>query len=325
MLLKGALALSCTTALAATPSTEAGAVAKVKWTAVDSVNVAKFNSDLVRGKPTIDVAIYVPSNFDPAFDKLSVERMVEGLATAKQIYKPAGVQINLLYVKTGVVDPKFLSLQANEIPRVPDTEYINSYESSKRHPTELTEMARQAFESMVEVDENSPNTIYLIALQDVVLPFLEISEGRNWTVKMVRTGGLSFPSYSYVNTIPRDYRGVMTITNLSTPNRLERTIAHEIGHKVMNVSHEYKDTHPAHEVYAEGGLMLYGQGTDIPSGEEGRWHLERLHLSPYVYRQAADGTKKWNRDYLEHGHYYDPIYGEKSVKFPGAAIMNPNW
>lgn len=322
--LHGALALMCSGAVSA-EMRGLPAVEKVQWTPVASVDLASFNSDVVPGKPSVDVAIYVPSNFDPSFDKVSVTRMLEGLRIAKEIYRQAGLQVNLLSVKTGAVDPKFLSIQANEIPRVPDTEYINSYESSKRHPAELTEMALQAFQSMVEVDDNSPNTIYLLAFQDVVFPFLEISEGRNWTVKMVRTGGLSFPSYSYVDTIPRPYRGVITISNLSTPSRLSRTIAHEIGHKVMNVSHEYKDTNPAHEVYAEGGLMLYGDGVDIPSGEEGRWHLERLLMSPYVYRLSPDGTKQWNRDYLESGHYYDPIYEEKVVKFPGATIMNPNW
>jgi len=303
----------------------ANPVPMVKWSPVSSVNLKQFNSDIILGKPTIDVVVYVPSNFDPAFDKVTASRMLEGLKTAKDIYRPAGLQINLVAVKTGAIDPKFLSIQANEIPRVPDTEYINAYEANKRHPAELTDMALQAFQSMVEVDENSPKTIYLIALQDVIFPFLEISEGRNWTVKMVRTGGLSFPSYSYFNTIPKPYRGVVTITNLSTPNRLRRTIAHEIGHKVMNVSHEYKETHPAHEVYADGGLMLYGDGIDIPSGKEGRWHLERLLMSPYVYRTAPDGTKKWNPDYKEGGHYYDSIYEDKVIRFPGAPIMNPNW
>lgn len=325
LMLQGTLAVMFANAAAAETHGTPVPVEKVQWNPVASVDLASFNRDVVAGRPTVDVAIYVPSNFDPAFDKVSVDRMLEGLRTAKDIFSVAGVQINLLWVKTGAIDPKYLSIQANEIPRVPDTEYINSYESSRRHPTELTDMALRAFQSIVEVDENSPNTVYLLALQDVVFPFLEISEGRNWTVKMVRTGGLSFPSYSYVNTIPRPYRGVITITNLSTPSRLSRTIAHEIGHKVMNVSHEYKETHPAHEVYAEGGLMLYGQGVDIPSGEEGRWHLERLLMSPYVYWVAPDGSKRWNPDYIEGGHYYDPIYGEKSIRFPGASIMNPNW
>jgi hypothetical protein len=318
-------ALAALSFAAATPALSAPAARPVAWKPVPSVDLAAFNKGLEPGKLTMDVAIYVPSNFDPGFKKVSVEQMVEGLRAAKEIYRPTGVQIRLVSVKTGAIDPRFLAIQSNEIPRVPDTEYVNSYVGSQRHPTEPTQMALSAFKTMVEPAKDSDRTIYLIALQDVIFPFTELAEGRNWTIKMVRTGGLSFPGYSYHGTLPRELRGVITITNLSTPNRARRTIAHEIGHKVMNVSHEYKTTDPAHEVYAEGGLMLYGKGEDIPSGAEGRWHLERLKLSPFLYRLGADGRKQWNPDYKEGGHYYDPLYGDMVVHFPGQSKMDPNW
>ena len=144
-------------------------------------------------------------------------------------------------------------------------------------------------------------------------------------IKTVRTGGLSFPTYSYLNNIPDEHRGVITITNLSRPDRLRRTIAHEIGHKAMNVSHEYLDMNPEHEIYAEGGLMIYGKGEDIPSGREGRWHLERLLMSPFVYTQDSNGRKTWNQDYKENGHYYDPIYGSFIVNFKGTNVIDENW
>lgn len=323
--LLAALAALCLHGAAAAPALAAPAIKPVAWKVVPSVDLAAFNKDLEPGKPTMDVVIYVPSNFDPSFKKLTLEQMLEGVRAAKEIYRPAGVQINLVTVKTGVVDPRFLAIQANEIPRIPDTEYINMYEGNRRHPSELTDMARQAFQSMIEPRKDSDRTIYLVALQDVIMPFLDRSDARNWTVKMVRTGGLSFPSYSYWNTIPRPYRGVITLNNLSTPSRARRTVAHEIGHKVMNVSHEYKETSPAHEVYADGGLMLYGSGEDIPSGAEGRWHRERLLMSPYLYRLRDDGTKQWNPDYKDGGHYYDPLYGDKVVRFPGTPSMDPNW
>ena len=300
-------------------------VRPVAWKAVEAVDLAVFNKDLVAGKPTMDVVVYLPSNFDPSFNKLTLAQMLDGIRAAKEIYRPTGVQINLVAVKTGAVDPRFLAIQANEIPRVPDTEYLNMYEHNARHPTELTDMARRAFQSIIEPRKDGDRTLYLVALQDVIMPFLERSDARNWTVKMVRTGGLSFPSYSYHRTIPRAYRGVITLDNLSTPSRARRTIAHEIGHKVLNVSHEYKTTGPAHEVYADGGLMLYGSGEDIPSGVEGRWHRERLLMSPYLYRLRPDGAKQWNPDYKEGGHYYDPLYGDKVVRFPGQPSMDPNW
>lgn len=310
-------------AAAAHPTRER--VAPVAWREIASADVDAMNRDLVAGRPTIDVAVYLPSNFDPGFDKVSLPRMLEAVRAAKQIYGRAGVQIHLLWVKTGAVDPRLLAIQSNEIPGVPDTEYVNTYEASRRHPTVPTQMALGAFESIVEPDADNARTLYLIALQDVIFPFVEPAEGRNWTIKMVRTGGLSFPAYSYYRTLPPRLRGVITVTNLSTPSRQRRTVAHEIGHKVMNVSHEYRDVDPAHEVFAEGGLMLYGAGEDIPAGADGRWHRERLLLSPFVYRLRADGSKAWNPDYKEGGHYYDPLYGDKVVRFPGRSAMDPNW
>jgi len=323
--LLAALAALCLSGAAAAPASAAPAAKPVAWKAVESIDLAAFNKDLVPGKLTMDVVVYMPSNFDPDFNKMTSAQMLEGIRAAKEIYRPTGVQIKLVAFKTGVIDPRFLAIQANEIPRVPDTEYINMYEGNTRHPSELTDMALRAFQSIIEPRKDSDRTIYLVGLQDVIMPFVDRADARNWVVKMVRTGGLSFPSYSYWNTIPRGYRGVITIDNLSTPGRQRRTIAHEIGHKVMNVSHEYKETSPAHEVYADGGLMLYGSGEDIPSGAAGRWHLERLLMSPYLYRLKPDGTKQWNADYKDGGHYYDPLYGDNVVRFKGTPNMDPNW
>jgi hypothetical protein len=297
----------------------------VEWKLIDTIDVVDFNKDLRPGKLTLDVGVYFPNNFDSAFKKVTLARMMESLRAAKEIYEPTGVQINLLWVKTGAVDPKYFSIQANEVPGIPETEYINMYEHMKRHPAELTPIAKEAFTSMIEPDIQNSRTIYLVVLQDVFFPFLEVSEGRNWTMKTVRTGGLSFPTYSYCNTLSTAFRGIITITNLSRPDRLRGTIAHEIGHKVMNVSHEYMSTNPGHEIYAEGGLMLYGDGEDIPSGKDGRWHLERLHLSPFLYKLNEDKSKAWNDEYKEGGHYYDPLYGDKVIRFNGKAEIDENW
>lgn len=298
---------------------------KVIWRIDNTVNVESINSDLEAGKRTIDVGIYFPSNLDTAFKKVTLEKMMESFKAAKEIYQPTDVQLNLLWVKKGVVDPKYFSIQANETPGIPRTEYANMYQHMKRHPAVLTPHARSAFDHIVEPDENNHRTIYLIVLQEVFYPFLDVSEGRNWMIKSVRTGGMSFPTYSYVKNLPEQFRGVMTITNLSRPDRLRSTIAHEIGHKAMNVSHEYMGQDPENEVFAEGGLMLYGQGEDIPSGEKGRWHLERLHLSPFIYRLGSNGSKNWNNDYKEGGHYYDPIYKNKVIHFNSKPPIDENW
>jgi hypothetical protein len=297
----------------------------VQWIIIDTIDIADFNRDIIPGKLTLDVAVYFPSNFDPEFKKVTLPRLLGSLKAAKEIYKPTGVQINLLWVKTGKVNPNYFSIQANKVPGIPETEYVNMYKHMKRHPAELTALAKNAFQSIIEPDENNFRIVYLVAFQDVFYPFLEVSEGRNWTMKTVRTGGLSFPTYSYCNTIPSALRGVITITNLETPDRYRSTIAHELGHKIINVSHEYMNTNPGHEIFADGGLMLYGDGEDIPSGKKGRWHLERLLISPFLYRLDDYQTKIWNKDYLEGGHYYDPIYGDKVINFIGKAQIDKDW
>lgn len=305
--------------------TDEKVIDQVVWIPVDTIDVENFNKDLLPGKLMMDIGIYFPSNFDSAFNKVTLARMMESLRAAKEIFEPTNVQINLLWVKTGVLDPKYFSIQSNEVPGIPGTEYVNMYEHMERHPAKLTPLAKEAFTSIVELDNQNSRTIYLIALQDVFYPFLEVSEGRNWTMKTVRTGGLSFPTYSYCNTLPDQFRGIITLTNLARPDRLRGTVAHEIGHKVMNVSHEYMSTNPGHEIFAEGGLMLYGDGEDIPSGKDGRWHLERLHLSPFLYRLDENDSKIWNEEYQEGGHYYDPLYGEKVIHFSGKAEIDEDW
>ena len=297
----------------------------VNWSRIDSIDINEINSDLVKGKPTVDIGIYFPSNLDSTFTKVTFNKMIESFFFAKEIFKPTGVQLNLIFAKTGNINSSYLSIQANEVPGIPDTEYVNLYDNSRRHPSIPTNHAINAFRSIIEEDINNSRTIYLIALQDVFYPYLTLAEGRNWMMKTVRTGGLSFPSYSYIDQIPKDLRGIITITNLSTEDRYRKTIAHELGHKLINVSHEYNDINPGFEVFAEGGLMLYGSGEDIPAGKEGRWHLERLLLSPYLYKVDERGNKIWNNDYKEAGHYYDPIYDNYVIHFLPEPQINDDW
>ncbi|WP_291076112.1 hypothetical protein [Hyphomonas sp.] len=314
------LALSlggCATTDARAQSFETSAVTdKVQWSHVGSVDVAAINQDLVAGKPTVDVGLYYPSNLHPAAaDILPLDGLIAEFLNAKKVFAPTGVQLNLLFVKTGEVDPRHLAITASKWESdLPSGGYGNLYVQSEIHPAEMTDAATEAFESIIETEANNSRTVYLVGLQNVYMPYYEdLDGGRNWAPKIVNTSGLSFPSYTYADTIPTRLRGVITLTKHDVINKL--TIAHELGHKLMNVSHEYRETSPAHEIRSDEGLMLYGSGTQIPSGEDGRWHQERLLLSPYVYRIDDTGQKVWNADYEAGGVYYDPIYGDFAVQF----------
>ncbi|QDV09860.1 hypothetical protein Poly30_54200 [Planctomycetes bacterium Poly30] len=273
--------------------------------------VLRINADLVPGPLTMDVAIVIPSNLDPGFDLVSVPQMLDGIRSAKEIFGAVGVQIRLLWVKTGPVPDQHLSITSTDLLTGPGSKHAGMYTNFQRHPRPLSAGARAAFESLVPRDEANDRTLYLVVLQDVFYPFFASSGAGNDLVPTVTpTSGLSFPPYIHGREIPRRLRGVITISNLTAGANRFKTIAHEIGHKTLNVSHEYRTIDPEFEVVGEGGLMIYGAGVEIPSGADGRWHRERLERSPFLYREDESGKKLWNPDFEDGGHYFDPIYGD---------------
>jgi hypothetical protein len=293
----------------------------VQWREIREADVERINAQLRAGEPTVDIGIYLPENLDPAFLKtFSVDRFLAEFSNAQEIFAAAGVQLRLAWIKTGTVAPEYLEIQSNDMNgKTPPGRRVNLYVDSVRQKSSLAPEARLAFDSIVERDELAARRVHVIILQDVFMSFFEPVDERTWESRTISTGGLSFPTYSY-HDLPQHLRGVITVTRNDAGRRL---LAHELGHKLINVSHEYRDIAPQHEVRAEGGLMLYGSGTEIPSGAEGRWHRERLHLSPYVYRVGSDGKRIWNRDYVEGGHYYDPLYGDLVVRYEPEPVVHP--
>lgn len=286
-----------------------------------SVRIDEINSDIKTGDPTVDVGIYYPSNLDAAFvDAVPLSGLIDEFLEAKRVFAAAGVQLNLLWVNSAPIDPKYFSIIAsNTEVDIPSDGYSNMYIEATRNPGALSEATRGAFEAIIGHDENNSRTVYLLVLQGVYTSYYETDDnGRNWSPRLVRTGGLSFPTYIHGNSIPTRMRGVITLTRHD--RKYKRIVSHELGHKLMNVSHEYLEQSPQHEIVGEGGLMLYGSGTDIPSGEDGRWHRERLLMSPYIYRINEKGTRIWNPDYVEQGFYYDALYGDKVVHFDGVRL-----
>lgn len=291
------------------------AAARRRWDPVDGADLGAVNSDLIDGEPTVDVRIYYPSNLDaPHHEKVSVELLDFGFRKAKEIFAEAGVQLRLDAFTTGELAPRFFAIDSTRSrDEIPGPRFVDMYRGAERRPSELSDDALGAFEAIVAPDEGNDRRIHLIVLQDVFMTFFEQLDERTWQRKTISTGGLSFPGYMYGATMPRHLRGVITITDLVKSKDSWKTIAHELGHKLMNVSHEYRDVSPQHEVNADGGLMLYGSGTEIPAGAAGRYHRERLHVSPYIYRIDDGGARAWNPDYAGDGFYHDPIYAGISV------------
>lgn len=187
----------------------------------------------------------------------------------------------------------------------------NMYERMRVQRSTLTLKAERVFEAIIEPDERNDRTVYVVGLRDVFMSFYEQNEEGEWVLDTIPTNALSFPTYSLEDRMPRRLRGVISMQNAFISRKV---IAHELGHKLMNVSHEYRDLDPRNEIGTEGGLMVYGNGIDIPSGEAGRWHLERLLLSPFLYRLNEDGERVYNPDYAGTGDYFDAIYQGYTVR-----------
>lgn len=292
---------------------EASQSPKVAYRELSAIRLPEVNQDLKAGRPTVDVAIYLgesagePHGYVARSDEL--RKSFEG---AKRIFAKAGVQLKLTSVKRVIVPPAWLSLQANEVRGKPAPKGVNAYVGYRSAGWALSANASQAFDRIIERQAHNHRTIYLLYLKQVRMAFHDHSKEGGGKIKSISTGGLSLPAYLLETRIPRRIRGAITICRNS--GITGRLLAHELGHKLINVSHEYREIGPQFEVRGEGGLMIYGKGTEIAAGKEGRWHRERLHLSPFIYHLQADGARKWNADYKETGHYYDPLYGDKVIR-----------
>ena len=286
------------------------------WGIPVPIDLESLNADLEDGQATVDIGIFHPSNLEPAHrQRVELETVIDGVLEARRIFALVGLQLAVVSVRTGLVDPELLVFHAeapgSELPR---GRYANLYKESQKRPSRLSSTALAALESVIGNGPDHDRRIHLVVLEDVFISFHDRIDERTWQLKTIATNALSFPAYTHRDTIPRHLRGVITLTNLGRPQSW-KTVAHELGHKLINASHEYRDSDPQHETYGDEGLLQYGSGTDIPSGRDGRFHWERLHRSPFIYRRDASGSKTWNPDYLDGGGYYDPIYEGLTVDF----------
>ena len=250
-----------------------GAWDRSTWGAPVPIDLESFNADLEDGRATVDIAIFYPANLEPAHRrKVELDMVLDGVAEARRIFGVVGVQLALVSVRTGPVDPELLVLHAetpgSELPR---GRYANLYQESQKRPSRLSSTALAVFETVIGNGPEHDRRIHLVVLEDVFMSFHDRIDERTWQLKTLATNALSFPGYSHRDTIPRHLRGVITLTNLARATSW-KTVAHELGHKLINASHEYRDIDPQHEVYGDEGLLHYGAGTDIPSGPDGRFH-----------------------------------------------------
>lgn len=267
-------------------------------------DVSALNADLDPTLPTADVAFYLTEGGTIRWDG-----MVRGIERAREVFGEVGVQLRVVYAVELDVPEDWQRLDASRLSEPtspPELRERDLYAHLQEEAAVLTERNEAIFDALVAhfpetaLELDPQRVVHVLDLRSVPLSYYEHVDGQ-WVLDTVGTGGLSFPPYMHGDRIPAHLRGVIT---MSGPGPL----AHELGHKLINVSHEGVGACPSFEAYGED-LMLYGSGSRIPSGLEGRWQAERLHLSPFLHREV-DGVAVYNDDFVEGGHYADPIYGE---------------
>ena len=292
------------------PDSEAVESTDVVAQVVRVIATDSLNTDLRPDLPTVDIGMYLLETESERYrERMPQDEIIRRYRLAKGVFGQVGVQLNLLWIKTVSLNTDDLEIEANVMAGLPAGDITNLYEKSRQQRSTLSPEAEAMFEAIIEEDAANARTVYLVGMEDVIMNWYEQQADGAWVVRSDPTNALSFPSYTLEDRIPDRLRGVITVQNIF---KSQKIIAHELGHKLINVSHEHREISPAHEVDAEGGLMVYGEGIEIASGAEGRWHLERLMRSPYLYR-LENGEKVYNQGYRETGHYADPVYGNLIV------------
>lgn len=241
------------------------------------------------------------------------EIKVEQLRFAKSVFKTRNVQLKIIDAKKLNYPKEWQHLTEDKYLVGAKNLYngVDFYEKFKLQQPILSEKAQHAFKSLVNFSNitNPENTIFIISMIEVRTSWFEIDDNENWNLKVADTRAMSFPPYIWGERISKSIRGVITIQR---SDKL-KALAHELGHKLINVSHEGGGICPKAEVKGNNGLMVYGDGVQIESGLMGRWHLERLMRSPFLYT-IKNKSLNYNKDFIKGGEYSDPIYGKYFIK-----------
>lgn len=263
-------------------------------------DITGLNDTIADDVPTVDIVLFHSDQLAMSWNTMKSE-----FRTADAAFRKVGVQLNLEKAMNVTFPEEWNNRLAYDLIDLPDSgvspTFYDMYNTTR--PT-LTDTIEMAFTDFTYDEENKARTIFIIPLKGIEIVFAEKNTNGTWKVSNpVATGALSFPTYILQDRIPRDLRGVITMEQSSGV-----TMAHELGHKLINVSHEGLGVSPAFSGNTIPGLMGYGGSTVIYGGETGRWHQERLLLSPFIYK-TNNGEKTYNPDYATNGAYTDPIYG----------------
>jgi hypothetical protein len=267
---------------------------------IQEYDISGLGEPLEENVHTVDIVIFHSDHTEVTWEELQEE-----FQTADRVFRSYGVQLNLIKALDVNHPPSWKGMHAGKATNKPeDGMDLDFYELIDYEQDHLPEELESIFNAFLADEEDSERTIYIIPLSDLTISWFEKDENDQWVDVQATTSAISFPPYMLADRIPKHLRGVISFQR-SRASR--RTMAHELGHKLINVSHEGLDVCPKGDGTDIPGLMGYGESFEIFGGEEGRWHQERLLRSPFLYK-IVDGKKVWNDEYENGGTYDDPIY-----------------
>lgn len=288
----------------------------LKVQAVEAIDVREFALPLPQDTPIVDLVIHMVREAPVTW-----ETMREQFRVAREVFLEAGVFLNLREARWISIPRDWLVVECGrDITHPLKNELLirDLYAFIKATRDGLPEKTEAIFSAIAGQTKDAAHTVQVITLGGVSM--WNPIEGDDGFVawEKISTSAVSFPSYMYSGGLPERLAGVITFNPSDawfkrSQGTQHKTLAHELGHKLINVSHEGAGVCPQAEVKSEVSLMVYGKSTLIGGGLEHRWHRERLHLSPFIYR-LKNGKQVWNQPYQGVGAYDDPLYGRYIVR-----------
>ncbi len=273
---------------------------------VGEYDISGLNGPLNENMHTVDIVIFHSDNTEVTWNQLQEE-----FQTADRVFRSYGVQLHLKKALDVTHPSSWKGMAAGKATNKPQDDMdLDFYDLIDYGKDVLPEKLESIFDAFLANEDSPERTVYIIPLSDLTISWFEKDENDSWSEVDATTSAISFPPYMLADRIPKHLRGVISFQR-SRESR--RTMAHELGHKLINVSHEGLDVCPKGDGTNIPGLMGYGDSMEIFGGEEGRWHQERLLRSPFLYK-VVDGQKVWNEEYKNGGTYDDPIYEGLIVK-----------
>ena len=261
-------------------------------------DVSALNQGLDPNRLTCDLHFHMTEK-----GNITWERVVELLPKLREIFKPTGVQFRVASARL-IEIPDAWHSHLPEKGQAPSSDRT-SFDALPGQMKPLAPATERVFKEVIGKEgPGAELSVHFISLRSVQIGWWELDSEGKWGFEKAATSACSFPPYSYGKSMPARVRGAITISSKWISSR---TLGHELGHKLINVSHEGVGRGPKGEQRGPNDIMIYGNGTRIPSGPAGRFQLERLQRSPFLYRMV-DGKRRFNTPYREGGHYWDPIY-----------------